>query len=310
MELLHWIESIRTDWLDRVVLAITELGTEYAFAAVALWLLWCHNKKQGFRLFPVFFVGMTLCEALKGLLHVARPWVQDPTLRPVDAALEDAYGYSCPSGHSLTAGCSFGGGALAARRGWLKGLLWFAVALVMLSRVYLGVHTLVDVLAGLALALVCLLAMQGLYALCDKGKLKDGWIYAGLCVLATAAVVLTQTDLVGSAHQSDAPKLLGAALGLLAAYWLEGRYIRFSTEGTGWQQAIKYAVGLGLTVGLLKGLKAVFALAAPGFWAMDAVRYCLVVLFAAAVWPLTFPLIRRIGGKKTPAACTNFTQTH
>ncbi|MBQ2144730.1 MAG: hypothetical protein II436_06400, partial [Oscillospiraceae bacterium] len=62
-------------------------------------------------------------------------------------------------------------------------------------------------------------------------------------------------------------------------------------------QICKVVVGLALIVGLKSGLKAVFGMISDGaFW--DAARYFLIVVFAGAVWPLSFPLWQKVGGKK------------
>ena len=66
--------------------------------------------------------------------------------------------YSFPSGHALFATCFFGGVAVLAshraRRTWVRVAIWLAaflaVALIGISRIYLGVHYPSDVLGGLA----------------------------------------------------------------------------------------------------------------------------------------------------------------
>ena len=47
MEFLFWLESIRAPWLTKLMLAITELGGETAFLAVALIVFWCVDKRRG-----------------------------------------------------------------------------------------------------------------------------------------------------------------------------------------------------------------------------------------------------------------------
>ena len=53
MELLYMLESLRTPWLDRLMLAITYLGDEMAFLVIALVVFWCVDKRQGYFLISV-----------------------------------------------------------------------------------------------------------------------------------------------------------------------------------------------------------------------------------------------------------------
>ena len=50
MEFLRLLESIRSPFLDRVAAVITMLGEETVFMLVGMALLWCFDKKWGFRL--------------------------------------------------------------------------------------------------------------------------------------------------------------------------------------------------------------------------------------------------------------------
>ena len=55
MEFLRLLESIRSPFLDRVAAVITMLGEETVFMLVGMALLWCFDKKWGFRF---FFIGL------------------------------------------------------------------------------------------------------------------------------------------------------------------------------------------------------------------------------------------------------------
>ena len=85
----------------------------------------------------------------------------------------------------------------------------------------------------------------------------------------------------------NAWKLLGATLGLLAAWWLDVTFIHFDTRAVWYVQAIKLVGGLALTVAIKAGLKAPL-IALLGAEVGGAVRYAVMVLFAGAVWPMTF----------------------
>ena len=56
MTFLKMLESIRTPFWDQVAAAVTLLGEETFFMLVGLALVWCFDKRWGFRL---LFVGLT-----------------------------------------------------------------------------------------------------------------------------------------------------------------------------------------------------------------------------------------------------------
>ena len=131
---------------------------------LAIYLLW--KRERAWLVFLVCVVpgGMMLNEAMKHLFQRTRP--------SFDHALLTLPSYSFPSGH--VAGATLFYGVLsvmfiAAVDGWRRRALVASVALLLvllvaLSRLYLGVHYLSDILAALAEAgawlSLCLLGMQ------------------------------------------------------------------------------------------------------------------------------------------------------
>jgi membrane-associated phospholipid phosphatase len=90
-----------------------------------------------------------LVAVLKEVFDRARPPTADPTIDPIGVLPASA---SFPSGHAATAFAAAVAVGLIHPR--LRGSLLALAALVALSRVYLGVHYLTDVLVGSALGVV------------------------------------------------------------------------------------------------------------------------------------------------------------
>ena len=295
MEVLYALESIRMPWLDTVMAAITHLGEETVFMVAALFVFWCVSKRHGYYLLAVGFAGTVLNQFLKLLFRIPRPWVLDSDFTIVESARAQATGYSFPSGHTQNAIGTFGGIARFTRRKWVRVAAIVVAVLVPLSRMYLGVHTPLDV--GVA-AVIAVALVFALYPLMERSDSQHGVMGAVLAVmLALAAGYLlfvslyrfpADVDAANLAHGvENAWKLLGATIGMLVGWWLDVRFIHFDTRAVWYVQLIKLVGGLALLLGIRAALKAPLA-AALGAGAGGAVRYGVMVLFAAAVWPMVF----------------------
>lgn len=298
MGFLYLLERIRTPWLTKLMLVVTELGGETVFLVLALAMFWALDKKKGYLLMTVGFAG-TLCnQFLKMHFRVPRPWVLDPGFHAVEQALPDAAGFSFPSGHSQSAVGSFGSLALTARKRTFR---WIFIALAMLvpfSRMYLGVHTPKDVLTGAAISLALIFLLKPLVYR-EKGM---GWVLGGMAVLAAAYLAFTRwypfpadMDLYNLEHgRESACTLLGSALAVTVVYPLERRWVNFTTEGVWWAQILKILGGLALVLAVKAGLKAPLEALLPAL-AARSLRYFLVVITAGLVWPLTFRWFAKLG---------------
>lgn len=297
MDFLLWLESIRNPLLDRIMGAVTYLGDEIFFIIIALFVFWCVDKREGYYLLFVGFFGTMVNQFLKLLCRIPRPWVREPKLSIVESARSGAEGYSFPSGHTQSAVGNFG---TVARWNKGKALRWSCLALILLvafSRMYLGVHTPADVGVSLCIGGVLVFAF---YPLMQKA-LKEPRVMYGLIggmILCSLAFVLyaNLTDFPVDENyenilsgQKNSYSLLGALVGFAIAYPIEKKYICFSEKGSVLAQICKVALGLGGLLGVKEGLKALFSVMGFEGMGVHAFRYCGVVLFAALVWPLTFP---------------------
>ena len=90
MELLYWFETIRTPALDAAMSLVTRLGEETFFMVAALFVFWCVDKRKGYYLLSVGFVGVLVNQWLKIICRVPRPWVRDPGFTIVESARAEA----------------------------------------------------------------------------------------------------------------------------------------------------------------------------------------------------------------------------
>lgn len=308
MALLYWLESIRTPFLDTLMQIFTYLGDEILFIVIALAVFWCVDKREGYYLLFVGFFGTILNQFLKLLCRIPRPWVRDPEFTAVEAAKPAATGYSFPSGHTQNVTGTLGGIARWHKNTALRIVCVALLLLTAFSRMYLGVHTPLDVGVSLGIAAVLVFVFYPIVRRAADSK-HGMYLLIGVMLAVSLAFVLyanlTQFPVEGEEAleniregRKNSFSLFGALLGFLAAYPIERRYIRFEEKAVWWVQILKTALGL---VGLLvvkEGLKLLFSAVGFTWLGTNALRYFAVVFFAAAVWPLAFPALRRLSKKE------------
>ena len=312
MSFLYWLESIRNPILDAIMSVVTMVGEETLFLAIALLIFWCLDKKRGYIFLLIGFVGITINQVLKLTFRIPRPWVKDPSFTVVESAIEEATGYSFPSGHTQNVADTFGCVAYGAKRLWVRIASVVLILLVGLSRMYLGVHTPLDVGVSLLVGAVLVL---GLYPLLERlfQKERNVTLALALTVLLSIGFVL-YTELFPfpadiDAHnlasgQKNAYTMLGCTLGLLVASVVDQKWLHFDNKAPILGQIGKLAVGAGLALAIKAVLKAPLLALFGGHTSATALRYFLVVVFAGVVWPLTFPLWAKFGKKKADSTET------
>lgn len=306
MGILYALESIRTPVLDRVMSVLSELGGEMAFLVVAIAVFWCVSKRTGYYLMLSGFFGILINQFLKIVCCVPRPWVRDPNFTIVESARAEATGYSFPSGHTQNAVALYGGIARTTRRTWLRVACILLAAGIAFSRMYLGVHTPLDVGVSLVTGTALVLLVYPLMEEADRRPIVLTNCIAAmvLCSAAFIAFLYLRGDTGTTAEDTanyvstleNAWKFGAASLALLVVNVLDRRYVRFETQAVWWAQGIKLVVGFGLLLALRAGLEApLLALFGGNAALAGGVRYFILVLFAGSVWPLTFWWFGRLG---------------
>lgn len=294
MELLKYLQTWRASWLDAIVDASTYLGDEVFFMVVGLLLLWCIDKKWGFRLLFVGMLGTSVNQLLKGIFLIPRPWVLDPTFEIVESARAGATGYSFPSGHTHSATSVFTTLAVWQRKKWVTAVCAALILVVGFSRMYLGVHTPLDVGVSLIVGLVLTLALLRLFDRAgEKGTMQivaattafTALVLLYLCVAPKGERNMAEFDLHGVESMS---KMLGASIGVALAWYLDMRYIHFETKAPLWAQIVKLLGGVLLVLAVKSGMKPVFVSVLGDNALADGIRYFLIAVAGGIVWPMTF----------------------
>lgn len=304
MGLLYLLEKIRVPVLNEFMLLITRLGEETAFLVIALILFWCVDKRRGYYVMAVGFLGTMANQFLKLLCRIPRPWVLDENFTILEGARAAATGYSFPSGHSQTAVGTFGGIACTTKNRWVRYICIAMGVLVPLSRMYVGVHTPYDVLVGAGMALILVFALKPLAQ--EQGDKRMKPVIAVMLAAAVMLLLYVQlfpfpADVDGenlNAGLKNAYTMLGCVTGIAVVYPCEKKFVNFETKAVWWAQILKALLGLAAVLLVKEGLRAPLETLFAGGMLARAVRYFLVVLTAGLAWPATFRWFSKLGGKQ------------
>lgn len=213
------VQSVVPEWLALPFAVVTLLGDVTTFVLTLALLYWYTGRSDVAAVFGVVLAALSLTVAAKVTFGIPRPAIE-PLIAPdaVPAFARSFYESELttetagfPSGHALGATVTWG--ALAAvldvdTRRQRFACAGVAVALVCLSRLTLGVHYPVDVLAGAALGVACLVISL---------PLQDQFDDPVPPALGTAIVVSAGAFVATSGAPSTA-NAFGASAGVLLAW--------------------------------------------------------------------------------------------
>lgn len=303
MGFLYFLESIRVPILNEFMLLITRLGEETAFLVAALIVFWCVDKRSGYYILGVGFIGTLVNQFMKLFFRVPRPWMLDGNFTILEQAREAASGYSFPSGHTQSAVGTFGGIAYLTKNRWLRIATIAVAVLVPMSRLYIGVHTPLDVSVAAFIAVVLILALKPI-VFGNYGK-RIPLLLGGMTVLAVMFMGYVgfypfPADIDShnlASGVKNAYTLFGALMGLLVVYIVDKKWLDFPSKACWWAQIIKVTVGLILVLAVKSGLKSSLnGLLGESFG--RAARYFFVVITAGVVWPSSFKFFNKLGYKE------------
>lgn len=180
-EVSSWVRYLATPALDPIAVAFTTLGGFAIMAtltlAVSAWLLWRGSRAEAILLAGTVAFGSGAGQLLKMIAGRERPALEFARIpQPSDL--------SFPSGHALTAFLFFGTLVFLVftvdERLSLKAKVLVSAVCVLLivaismSRVYLGVHYLGDIVGGWLLGGAIMTVTVGIYVSVTGGRTSSG----------------------------------------------------------------------------------------------------------------------------------------
>lgn len=288
LELIAAIQKIHGPVLDRIALAFTTLGEEIFFLLLLPLIYWCFDPRLGVRVGIFFLISNYFNTGLKDLFRQPRPFDLVPSLR-----LAPAEGYGLPSGHAQTAVIVWGSIAASLRKTWAWVGAVALMALIGLSRIFLGVHFPTDVLAGWAIGGLLLGVFLSVQA--RAGERLAGLRAGPLIVLALAASGLMLLVHATNDTVTVSGTLGGFGTGLALAS--ANGYLAFDAGDKWGQRLLRFLVGTVFLFLIHFGLKILFPDEAARYYQVFRyVRYALVGVWVSYGAPWLFRRLRLVGG--------------
>ncbi len=278
LEIIRFIQGMRSPFMDTLVHGLTQLGDQTFFIAVGLVLYWFFNKKIAFKLVFVFIFSAVTNDLLKGIFARPRPYTIDPSL---NVTMSTTVGHSFPSGHAQNAAVvstvlhrTYG-----RKTKWLNWVLLAIIIIVPFTRVYLGQHYPTDVIVGVIVGIVIAFAMSKVVDLMGDKKHKFG-----LLLMIPLLIIVFLVSLLGLPYDEvkNMYVAVGGLFGFMFGYLIDKFKIQYNQKATGinilWRALIG---GTGVLI-LYVGLSFLFDLISVDNVYFDFVRYALIGLFGTA----------------------------
>lgn len=219
MDILLWLHGMASPFLDTVMMAVTNAGSEQAYIALLIITYLGFDALAGRRIAVFFLLSMTVNEQVKHYFNVARPFTVNPdVVRPeVADAIATAAGPSFPSGHAQAATTFWGTAALFVRRTWFTIVAAILVLFIGFTRMYLGVHYPADVVVGITIGLVIVI-FAGVFQKTVIPGPKAVLLLLGLLVPLGLHFLFPSTN-------------SGMFMGALAAFLVGPELVKYETKG-------------------------------------------------------------------------------
>ena len=299
-------------WIILFFKGVTFLGEESFYMLLLPIFYWCINMRVGYRFTLVLLLSNWINGIFKMLCHFPRPYWLSPNIKAYVA--ETSFGL--PSGHSTNAASIW----LFLAKEYKKHKILAAgfvliMLLIMLSRLFLGVHFFSDVISGFLLGVTLLVVFYGFEkrfsariateTLSTKILLSLVstliFLFVGLLpILINTFEIPSEWVKLSSQATDGIIPVPFAAKGIitLAGVWL-GMNIGYSllltsghpmeTKGTILHYCLRLAIGLSVAVIIRVGLSALFSFATGNLLhVLDFIRYALLTFWIAYIAPMLF----------------------
>ncbi len=286
-DIILFLQEWSNPFTDAFFNAVSFLGEPEFYILLLGFIYWVYNKRLGEFLALTLGVSISLNNALKEVFMIERPFQAYAEVENMREAT--ATGSAFPSGHAQGSSTVFFGIArFYDRMGLYFGAAILAV-LMALSRMFLGVHYLQDVLGGTLVGIVLAFAIYAVYQRLADHPERLHWFYLGVIIVLFPGIFLIEGN--------DFFRGYGILVGFALAVAIEKRHVRF-TLGIPWfKKILRYALGIVFMLLIMVGLGELFERfgfddGSLGANLLDFVRFFAVAFGGFGLYPPFFKRFR------------------
>ena len=282
-----YLQSLGNPFIDKLFLAITNLGSQPVYFLLASVIFWCFSKRTGIRAMYVILLSASAAIFTKNLFSMPRP--------PVDLQKIQIYGFGFPSLHAqVSAGFwTYLGGRSKNRLLIVTGTA--AVLLISLSRIYLGVHYGGDVIGGIlfgvAVALIFFKTEAGVTSKLHMLGSRSKYLAVAVLTVILISVAFLQRELL---REQTEIGLVMASGGF--GYLLEEEHIRFEDAKNDKQRIKRALVGISVLSAIYLAVS-LLVLINPD---IIFFRYAVLGFATTFIVPLVFVKIEGLSDRNNP----------
>ena len=231
METIHALQNFASPTLDLIAQSISDLGSERGYIVLLLAIYLGYDAAIGRRIGVYLLLAFTINFHIKELFGTQRPFLVD---EDVMRSSEENLGPSFPSGHAQASTVFWGYLATRVRRFWFWVVAVVLIALIALTRVYLGVHYPLDVVGGVLIGAALVVGARALDR-AVRGVELAPWLVFGL---GLSVPLLVNVVLPPPGDES------GLLMGALAAFLTAPVLYRHKAPREAWRKVLLVAIGI------------------------------------------------------------------
>ncbi len=283
IDVVVFLQEMRNGFFDFFFSFISFLGEEYVYIFLFGVIYYTYDKKMGE--FMAITLGLTASvnTIIKNIVGAPRPFEKYPdlveNLRP-----DTAGGMSFPSGHTQNFSTFLFSGSFFTKKKVFFYISIGLVILMMLSRMYLGVHFLEDVFVA---ALLGFGIAYGMYKVFNKFYVDSAALHRLYFLIII--VIFPFTFHINGA---DFFKSYGLLIGFVIGIIFEKKYINFTLDVKVIHKVLRVVFGLIIMIGIQQGFKILFGMFADEgtdlLNVLHMIRYFLIAFTGFGLYPYLF----------------------
>lgn len=265
-----FLQQYSNAYTDTFFKIISFLITDIPLVVVLSYIYWCINKNKAFKSGIILLNSMQLNFILKDIFKIERPYIKDG--RIINKDIKYGYGYSFPSNHSQMSSTIFFSikNYFNIKKNYIYGYIF--IILVALSRMVLGVHSIVDVITGLIMGY---LSVKLFSVVADRAV--DDKKYYLLYILLIFGIISSFIF-----KDKDGFKILLLYFGFITGYIIETKY-------TG------YEIPKKLSAKIINYITGIIGVAIIYIFIGNVFKYLIIGIWITLVAPFIFHLFNKKG---------------